>query len=111
MTTQESINTMDTYYTRVGNIYFFDENGAPEALVSQNDYSSVADIPCGQIALQGNSLSVSFAQKVGDCIYMQMDYGEATTGSMGWRTNMAWIRSALLCKNLTTGETETIYTF
>ncbi len=105
------ISPMDTYYTRDGNIYFFDENGAPEALVGQSDYSSVADIPCGQIALQGNSLSVSFAQKVGDCIYMQMDYGEATAGSMGWRTNMAWIRSALLCKNLTTGETETIYTF
>lgn len=107
-----AVSPMDSYYVQDGRFFFFDGTGAPEALVEQADYASFADIPCGQIALQGESLSVRFAERIGDHIYLQLEVGEASSsGSMGWRTNMVWKRGAMLCKDLSTGQTEEIYSF
>lgn len=107
-----TISPMERYYVSDGEIYFFKENGEGEAFVTQADYASISDAMCGSIPLEGEALTVSFAQKTGDYVYMQLDKGEATQmGSAGWRTNIQRTNSALLCKNLKTGKTETIYTF
>ncbi len=87
------------------------EDGTAEELVTQADYASLAQIPCG-VWSPDAGIGIEYAERVGDSVYFLLDYGVAApTGSMGWRTAYTRTGSALFRKDLATGQVETLYTY
>ena len=106
------IEPMDRYYTKDGEIGFFnEENGNPEILISRSDYASAGSEPCGQMGGE-SALSVRYAVRVGDDVYFMLDHAVMDTENFsGWRTSYIHDRSTMLKKNLTSGEVQSIYEY
>lgn len=105
------IYPMDRYFIRDGSIYFMDENGAATELVAQEDYAVVGNVACGQFN-ENEAVSIRFAEKMGNRVYMLLDHGVIDPeSSAGLRTGYARVNSAMLCKDLDTGKVEMLFSY
>ncbi len=105
-----SISPMDTYYIYNGSLYFFNDSGEAQELISPIDYASFSDIPCGYWSPDA-MLTVNFAEKVGDFVYFLMDYSISDAYYAGWQRTYTRSSSAMFCKNLLTGQIETMFQY
>lgn len=105
-------NTMQTYYTIDGNIYFYNREagGQPELLVSPADYASFASGLCGVFDSTGIGLEEA-ALIDGKVYYLLNACTEDPSASIGWRTGYSRQVSALFEKDLETGTVTEIYRY
>lgn len=94
-----------------GTMYVFDKStGAPEVILTPEDYASVGSGLCNYydtFCLQIDPLEVS-----GGCAYYLASYGtEDPSGNIGWRTAYRRENGALLEKNLETGAVTTLFSY
>lgn len=109
--TFDYIYPMDRYFSKDGSIYFMNESGMAEELVVQADYASVGNVACGQFN-ENEAVSIRFAEKVENRIYMLLDHGVIDEESrVGVNVGYARVNSAMLCKDLDTGKTETVFSY
>ena len=109
--TFDYIYPMDRYFSKDGSIYFMNESGLAEELVTQADYSMVGNVACGQFN-ENEAVGIRFAEKVESRIYMLLDHGVIDEeSSVGVRAGYARVNSAMLCKDLDTGKVEMIFSY
>lgn len=102
---------MAEYYTADGRVFYYAENGAPEEIITQEDYASVGEGICGQ-ATDDTALTLKYVEKFGEKVYFFMDSGEKQIrGGAGWRYSYKLQSGAMLEKDLSTGEVKTLYTY
>lgn len=102
---------MAEYYTADGSVFYYAENGAPEEIITQEDYASVGEGICGQ-ATDDTALTLKYVEKFGEKVYFFMDSGEKQIrGGAGWRYSYKLQSGAMLEKDLSTGEVKTLYTY
>ena len=102
---------MAEYYTADGSVFYYAENGAPEEIITQEDYASVGEGICGQ-ATDDTALTLKYVEKFGEKVYFFMDFGEKQIrGGAGWRYSYKLQSGAMLEKDLSTGEVKTLYTY
>ncbi len=102
---------MQKYGIQDGSLYWFsEENGEGEEVLSQEDYRFLETGLCG---VYGETcLDVRAAEKTGDTLYVWMDYGVMdASSSVGWRTGYRRQESALLEKDLRSGQVSVLYTY
>lgn len=106
-----SIDPMDTYACLDGNVYLFGDDGKQQKVITKDDYQSIGSGLCGK--LDGDEeINVKYVEKIGNDVYFLVDHGtKSSEGGMGWRYEYNWDRSAMMKKNLSTGETKTIYKY
>ncbi len=110
---------MTDYYREDNNVYSIDRtNGERKLLLSGSDYAMVGIEPpnnTGVFNIYSEADScyfIDYIEQIGDNVYALVHYGEKDESySIGYRTGFRRVNSALLKKNLKTGNTEMLYQF
>lgn len=107
----DELKAADFVVNADGSVFYYAENGAPEEIITQEDYASVGEGICGQ-ATDDTALTLKYVEKFGEKVYFFMDSGEKQIrGGAGWRYSYKLQSGAMLEKDLSTGEVKTLYTY